>query len=294
MIPAQLPASLGLVGTGRVSSALGRAARAAGVSIAWVAGRTPSATAALAAELGCPAVELDAVRPAGLVVVSVSDDALESVADSLAATAPGPGTAVHTCGARGRGALATLADAGWEVGAWHPLQAFATTRTELAAGVTFAVTADPPLADRLDALARALGGVPLWLADADRARYHAAAVLAANYAGVLLYHASGLLSSCGLDGDAALAALTPLVRTTLDGIAEFGLPAGLTGPAVRGDAGTIQRHVAAIADAPTAAELYRACGQAALPILVERGLAPDAVAAVRAAVTQPGFCSTWA
>lgn len=284
MSSSRLPDSLGLVGTGRVATSIGRAARAAGLPVAWVAGRSSDAAASLAARVDAPAVGWDSRPPAGLVVVAVSDDALESVAEHLAATSSFAGAIVHTCGARGRGALAALAASGWDVGAWHPLQAFATTETPLAPGVTFAISAEPRLADALDALAVALGGRPLLLADADRARYHAAAVLAANYASVLAYHAAELLGVCGLDRPSALGALGPLVRTTWDGIDTAGLPGGLTGPAVRGDAGTIRRHLVAIDDAPVASELYRACGLAAMPLLVERGLPGEALDAVRGAL----------
>lgn len=284
-----LPSSLGLVGTGRVAAAIGAAAQAAGVPIAWVTGRNPDHVAALAASLDADSAPWTDLPPAGLVVISVTDGALDAVATELAGGIGVPGTVVHTCGARGRDALAALAKAGWTVGAWHPMQAFATTRTPLAPGIIFGITAEPDLAERLAALTTALQCVPLTLADEQRARYHAAAVLAANYAGVLMYHSAGLLADCGLDRPEALAALTTLVRTCLDGIETFGLPDGLTGPAVRGDADTIRRHLDAIADDPTASELYRACGLAALPILAERGLPDAAIADVRAAVDTSAF-----
>lgn len=77
-----LPSSIGLVGAGRVASALGAAALAAGVRVGWVAGRTPTRVSALAGRLGCPGLPLSGARPdVGLVVVAVSDDMLEAQVD---------------------------------------------------------------------------------------------------------------------------------------------------------------------------------------------------------------------
>lgn len=283
------PRSIGLVGSGRVAWALGRASKASGIGVCWVAGRDAAGVSALATfvDADAPPWHLDAPGRGlslipDLTVVAVSDDALDLVAGQLIGL--GLPAAVHTCGTYGRDPLAPLADEGTLTGSWHPLQAFPTRDTELAAGVRYAITAEEPLLGRLAALARRLGGEPLHLAESDHARYHAAAAMASNCSGTLLYHASELLTACGLDRAEALAALLPLVRTTLAGFEAAGLPDGLTGPASRGDAGTLRRHLDALADAPAASDLYRACGRAVLPILTERGLPDNRIAAVRMAL----------
>lgn len=52
-------------------------------------------------------------------------------------------------------------------------------------------------------------------------------------------------------------ALAPLIRASTDGISERPLAQALTGPLVRGDVDTIERHLAALARDPSLADLYR-------------------------------------
>lgn len=261
-----------VLGRGRVGTALADALAAAGVEARLLPGRAVPETS-------------------GLVALCVPDDAIHATATRLAASFATARTAsdvsfVHCSGALGQEALRPLADAGCRVGAWHPLQAFATTRTGVRDGITWAITADEPLRTTLHRLSERLHGRPIDLAEPDRARYHAAAVLAANYSVTLVAHATELLAGCGLERRAALDALLPLMASTLDGLAVNGLPAGLTGPAVRGDVGTLQRHLQALGDSDQAA-LYRACGLATLGLVAERGVPADVVEQMRILLTSP-------
>ena len=74
---------------------------------------------------------------------------------------------------------------------------------------------------------------PLRVDDADRAAYHAAASVAANYLLAVEDLADRIAVGVGLDR----AALAPLVRAAVDGWQDHGAPAALTGPA--GISGTV-------------------------------------------------------
>jgi predicted short-subunit dehydrogenase-like oxidoreductase (DUF2520 family) len=82
--------------------------------------------------------------------------------------------------------------------------------------------------------------------------------------------------------DDPLAAMLPLQRGTLDNVARLGPVAALTGPALRGDAGTIARNLAALtAEAPDEVPVYVAMARRALDLAVDAGrLDRDARAAV--------------
>lgn len=286
-VPATPPLStvpaitVAVLGTGRLAHALITALTARGVAVTMLSARAPERSRALETDLTVLAVSDDAIGPVA--------EALATEADALAPdAAPGTGRGVvHCSGALDLTPLAPLA-AGHRLGAWHPMQAFATVETPIAPGVTWGITADPGLRDVLVELTTALGGHPVLLRPEDRARYHAAATMASNYTVVLIDHAARLLQDCGLDPRAALDALLPLVRSTLDGLQAAGLPDGLTGPAVRGDVGTISRHLDALAGRPDTAALYRAAGRAAYDLLVARGLDPATLAAVDAALRDCG------
>lgn len=279
--------TVAIIGAGRVGSAVATALAARGHPVAGVADTDPQAARRVASQLGTRVADpADLAGDAELTLLTVPDDSVGGATAALAtrvgapsrATAPG---LVHCSGALDLAPLEPLAARGWAVGSWHPLQAFPSPRTPVAEGITWAVTAGPPLQDLLVELTEDLGGRPRFLAPEARRRYHAAAVLASNYLVTLVSHAADLLAGCGFSRHQALEALVPLMRTSIDGLAGAGLPGGLTGPLVRGDVGTVAGHLEAIADRPVTAELYRALGLATEPILVERGLAEPVLERIR-------------
>ena len=72
--------------------------------------------------------------------------------------------------------------------------------------------------------------------------------------------------------DRAVKALIPLLRGTLNNLAQVGLPQALTGPIARGDVGTIKRHIEALEEkAPELLSTYRELGLKTLPIALAKG-----------------------
>ena len=266
--------SVGIIGAGRVGSALALGLRAAGVPVVGIASRTSAHATALATSANIPSLDASQVLSnADLTVLAVRDDVIAECAAALISTPVRVGQAVvHCSGALGLEPLAGLADAGWLTGAWHPLQAFATTSTPLQTGITWGITASSELQAQLISLTTTLGGRPQTIAAESKGRYHAAAVLAANYAITLAAQAVDVLETCGFSRDGALAALLPLLHGNLATLERVGLPMALTGPLVRGDSATIERHLNDLAGDPTAKALYQACGLATVPLLKERGL----------------------
>ena len=80
------------------------------------------------------------------------------------------------------------------------------------------------------------------VADADRAAYHAAASIAANFLVTLEGAAERLAATAGVPREL----LVPLARAALENWAEQGAERALTGPVARGDEATIERQRAAI------------------------------------------------
>jgi predicted short-subunit dehydrogenase-like oxidoreductase (DUF2520 family) len=89
--------------------------------------------------------------------------------------------------------------------------------------------------------------LPFHLADERRPLYHAAAVFASNYLVAVAGAAAQLFAAAGVPDPES--AMRPLQRATLDNVGRLGPRDALTGPAVRGDAGTIDRNLRAIAGA---------------------------------------------
>ncbi|MFW6193088.1 MAG: Rossmann-like and DUF2520 domain-containing protein [Gemmatimonadota bacterium] len=205
-------------------------------------------------------------------VLCVPDDALDGAAadwsrsleDSLAPPDVGSHVALHTSGARSSDALAPLRRAGFAVGSAHPLTALTGPDPAALAGVPFALSGDDEAREAGGRLAELLGGRPIRIEEGEQARYHAAAVFGSNYVAACLAVAAEELGRATA-GEAGLEELLPLARAALDGVERRGLPKGLTGPVARGDAGTVRRHLEALA--PERAELYRRLARELLRVL---------------------------
>ncbi|MGH2831011.1 MAG: DUF2520 domain-containing protein, partial [Actinomycetota bacterium] len=176
----------------------------------------------------------DAALAADVVVVAVPDDAMPEVV-ALVARGVRPGTTVvHTSGLHG---AAVLAPCGERTAAVHPAQAIASAQTALD-GVWFGVTCPAAMRSWSEWFVAELGGIPVHVGEEERPRYHAALCIASNFAVALAGDAEDLLP------DRAL--LAPLLRQTVENVVALGADAALTGPVVRGDAGTVRAHLAAL------------------------------------------------
>ena len=110
--------------------------------------------------------------------------------------------------------------------------------------------------------ARSLAGWLGWTpfeVTGDRRAYHAAAVVAGNFATTLLAEAAQLLVLAGVEADQAPSLLAPLALRSLRNAAELGPAEALTGPVVRGDHDVIDGHKAILELAhPGVGRTYRA------------------------------------
>jgi predicted short-subunit dehydrogenase-like oxidoreductase (DUF2520 family) len=148
----------------------------------------------------------------------------------------------------------------------HPLQSFPDTTHGAARfrDIACGIEGDAELANALRTLCHDLGATSFSLAGVDRARYHAAAVFASNYLVALHAAAERAWALAGLPPDRARGALAPLTLGAAAHIARLPLADALTGPIARGDAATVARHLASLAEDQDLMELYRRLGMALL------------------------------
>lgn len=269
---------IGIIGTGRVARAMALALQRHSADPLLLWGRNDSRRANLAATIGHsrPVHDLAVLaRSCDLILMAVSDDAVATVAGSLAALLPG-GTApfvVHLSGRSGAAILAPLQRHGAAVAAVHPVMTFtgdADREVARMVGARFVVTVPEPAfmagAQRLVTL---LGGVVEVVAEAQRPLYHAALCHAANHLVTLIAGSRAALATAGVTDPGAL--LGPLVRAALDNSLDRGL-AALSGPLLRGDRDSIRDHLAALsAQCPSVLPAYRAMAVATLDALEQGG-----------------------
>ena len=279
----------GIIGAGAVGTALGIALDRAGWPIRAVASRDAGRRARFREHVPGARGFAEAtalVDDVELVILAVPDDVVATVAASLRLYA---GQAmVHTSGLLGADVLAPAMAAGTQVGAFHPLVAFADLERALAAlhGATIAIEGDDELAAHLADMADAIGGLAVRIPPGAKAAYHAAAVLSAGGVVALMDTIRGIAAALGLDEAGTMQIYLPLLEQTVANARALGIGAALTGPATRGDAGTIAAHLEALrSGAPDALPVYRALMERSVGIATGRGsLSPEAAERLRDAL----------
>lgn len=248
-----------VVGPGRVGTSLAHWAEARGATLVQAVGRGGTDTLASAGQ--------------DLLLVAVPDRALAEVSRGLARR-PQARVVLHTSGGMTGEVLDPLRAGGSAVGSFHPLKAFPLSLSDPgeAAGIFFALDGDAEAQALAHRLAGAWGAVAGLVPEEARALYHFAATLAAGGAVTLLAAAAEIAGRLGLPSEVT-AGYLELCRGAVAQAAHAGDPAAaLTGPAVRGDGETIERHLEALASqAPDKLGLARVLLRETLRQLERRG-----------------------
>ncbi len=223
-----------IVGPGRAGSSLAGALGAAGWSVARPVRRGDDPS--------------DAAANVDLCVIATPDDVIEQVAGRITPVATT--VVAHLSGSRGLDVL----EPHLRRAAMHPLASLpdpVTGAATLSDGVWWAVEGDPRARDVVREIAGRIIEV------SDRAAYHAAACVAANHLVTLMAQVERIAAAAGLPPQP----FYDLASRALANAAANGAHAALTGPASRGDAATIERHLAALD--PEEQGLYLALAEAA-------------------------------
>ncbi len=277
--PTSRPA-VALVGAGAMARVLGLRLAQAGYPVCAVVSRTLSRARTLAEALGAPVASdrLADLPTAPLVVLAVPDDQIAQVADSLARTSRSWAGAVvlHTSGAVAASVLEPLRARGARTLSFHPVQSLpAGADAGRLDGVTVGIEGEPPGVGAGIELTAGLGLRYLVISAHAKPRYHLAAAMASNLMVTLMAMVQEVLASIDVDRAQATALLEPLVRGTLDTLAQTSPEEALTGPVARGDLGTLQAHGRALCEAlPHLAPAYAALSVETVRLAVRAGTLP--------------------
>ena len=293
--PESLPLTairIGFIGAGRLATALAWALSRRGLAVTSVASRSAAGAQRLAAGLPDCRIHEDAqtvAEQADLVFVTVPDDAIAGV---VSAVRWRPGMAVvHCCAASGLDVLAEAALQGACTGGFHPLQTFADPEAAAASlpGCSVTIEAGEPLRALLESLAQRLDCPSIQLPEGSRALYHAGAHYAAGFVFVLIQESVDLWRSFGVEPDATVQALIPLLKGTVAAMEKSGVVEGMPGIFSRGDHGTLANHLHALsALGEDHRAFYLEFARRSVRLMEARGVVdPDRVSKMRA-LLDPG------
>lgn len=238
-----------IVGSGNVAEALARALPASGAELCQVFARNRGRGPCVAALGGTTwTADPDRLAEADLYLIAVSDRAVGEVAASL--RLPDGAVAAHTAGSVPLDALEAFP----RRAVIYPLQTFTAGRAvDFARVPLFLEASDKGTYQAVERFARRLSS-QLYPADSKRRGIlHLAGVLACNFVNALYAAGERTLAREGLPFEA----LRPLIAETAAKALAAPSPAAVqTGPAVRGDLPTLERHRALLAEEPLLLEIY--------------------------------------
>lgn len=225
-----------IVGSGNVAESLARAVAAAdGLRLVQIFARNAERGAALAALCGTAwSADPGTLAAADLYLVAVSDRAVAEAVGAL--PVPAGAVVAHTAGSVPLESLGRFA----RRGVFYPLQTFTRGRAVDFAGVPcFIEGSDEAVCLQLEAFARRLGCTTYRADSARRRTVHLAGVFACNFANAVYGAAGRILAGADLPFDV----LKPLIAETASKAVDAASPADVqTGPAVRNDLTTLDRH----------------------------------------------------
>jgi predicted short-subunit dehydrogenase-like oxidoreductase (DUF2520 family) len=172
--------------------------------------------------------------------------------------------AFHSSGALLSRELEPLRKAGIAVASVHPLMTFVAGTHPSLTGVPFAMEGDHAATQVARQIIRKLEGESFSLPAARKAAYHAWATLTSPLLLAFLVTLEEAARAAGFTRKDARRKSLPIIRQTLTNYSRLGPAKSFSGPLIRGDAGTVAKHLAALKKHPGPREVYVALARAAL------------------------------
>ena len=248
---------IGFVGSGNVAWHLAPALENAGNSVVAVYSRSDKNAKALTKRLYNAAVisNLDfSSFEIDLIIISISDDALELVAKEL--IIPENVIIVHTSGSKPLSVLAYLPTD--QLGVFYPLQTFSKEKKIDFNEVPFLIESEEKEVNKkLEKLGKSISKIVKMVHSDDRKSIHVAAVFACNFTNHMLRISNDLLKEHDLNFEL----LKPLLVETMNKALAIGPESAQTGPARRHDFDLLEKHMQFLEEDSDRAEIYKLVSQ---------------------------------
>ena len=238
-----------MIGAGNVSTHISRHLHSAGKQISCIYSRTEKSAQKLAGELNVPGTSKMEKVPAeaDFYILAVPDREALPVAESFRHTS---GTWLHTAGALSIDVFKGIFE---NYGVLYPLQTLSSDRPLEAAKLPILVEGSSR--EVADSILKLVSKVYKQVREADsetRLAIHTAAVFANNFSTQMVHMAKQILADRNVDPKV----LDPLLEETFEKIIAMGTEDGRTGPAVRGDRETMNKHRELLKGHPEWEKLY--------------------------------------
>jgi predicted short-subunit dehydrogenase-like oxidoreductase (DUF2520 family) len=241
--------NISFAGAGKVAGALCRELYFAGFSIELIVSQNEKNGRKLADS--CKArwsAELKFPDSAGIIIVAVPDHELKNVLYKLNCR---PETlVVHTAGSIG---IDVFPEQIKRKGIFYPLQTFSKDRKVIFKDLPFLLeSSDKHSSEILEDLAESIGGEVHFVGYEHRRMLHLAAVFVCNFTNHMLTVGKEVALKAGFTFEI----LEPLIKETISKAIANGPENSQTGPAVRNDQNTVEKHLDLLSFSPELQKIY--------------------------------------
>ena len=242
-----------ILGAGNVATQLALVLKKSGHSIVQIYNRSDDAGYELAKAVGSVFVSnLDKLADADVYLMAVKDDAIALVADGINT---GNKIVAHTSGTKSKDVLQSSST---NYGIFYPLQTMTKTAKVDFKNVPLLIEGNNELTiARLEELGRSISKNVHTVDEQQRQWIHVAAVFANNFTNHLYGISEQLLLAQGLPFEI----LKPLIFNFIQNLNEHSPSDIQTGPAVRGDLKTIEKHMQLLGDNQRLQKIYEVLTQ---------------------------------
>ena len=237
-----------IIGTGNTATVLGRKLKAAGHRIVQVFGRDTTEASKLAYELGTESTNYWNVvnRDADIYILAVSDIAIREILQELRLPDK---TIVHTAASVSKN---ILKNASGHYGVFYPLQSLKKEAGHLPDIPIIIDAGDETTMKELETLAHSISDKVVEADDEQRLKLHLAAVFCNNFVNHLYALTEAYCKNEGID----FGLLLPLIKETAVRLEEVPALQSQTGPAIRNDKDTINKHLELLNNYPQLKNIY--------------------------------------
>lgn len=237
-----------LIGSGNVATVLGRLVKSAGHIITEVVSRNIVHAQILADELNAEANDnfKKINAGAGIYIVAVADNAINDAIVSLQLQNK---LIVHTAGSVSKNILKKVSN---NYGVLYPLQSMRKEARHIPVIPLFIDGSSTGVTAAIRNFAKSISASVVYADDKERAKLHLCGVIVSNFTNHLYALTADYCEKEGTD----FSILAPLIMEVANRTKEYAPENMQTGPAVRGDTATVDKHLQLLTGYPQLQKIY--------------------------------------
>lgn len=238
---------IGFIGAGKVGFSLGKYFSIKGINVSGYYSKSYNSAKEASIFTSSTAYKTlkDIVIKSNILFITTPDDEIKKIWDDIKHFDLKDKLIIHTSGSLSSNVFSDIKNKGAFGYSIHPMFPFSDKYNSYKQlnNIYFSIEGDKKYANDLKLFLENLGNNVFFIDSNKKSSYHLASVMVSNLVLALISIGENYLINCGVDEDTALKSLYPLIFENIKNIGDKGILDSITGPVIRGDVGTIKKHM---------------------------------------------------